>query len=378
MEYTQAEKVLQNAGYTVHSISSAQADIGHHKFLVSLSGKDLDEKTFTASFQSDLGIKWGTKTVDPLFGGEISLEREAAIYSLARDTGLPAPVVRLENGETPFLLEEVLQGKNMKEYVTALPKKQQRKAYLDAVRKVGALFARAHEVSFADYGDVVENNLCVMGGHSLAIANMVDTFEGGYAKRLHNIVTHNLAWNGHERSFTAEELGKVRDYLKKTLQDLEQVEEFPEPTFVLANLHRGNVLLNDAGEISGISQFNFAQAGVPAAEMYNAFWQFADAAVAPTAKVHAALVEAYQKSGGQFDPAEEATQKVMNVLNVNHFLRAATVYSSMRDRQDQSKPDLMRNRWGKRFKEEILFPLIEQGKVDYDLFSQIINEKWKP
>lgn len=366
MDKTQAQNVLQDAGYEVHSIELSQSDVGHVKYLVSLSGRQFDQPhTFNASFQSGLEQKWGAKTVESLFGGEISMQREAAIYQFAREElGLPAPVVRLEQGEKPFLLEEVLKGKTLQEYVAALPEEQRESAYLNAVLKVGALFAKAHGYkNLTAYGDMFGND-----NRDRAL----------YQDRLHDIVTHNLAWNGHEKTFSHEELEKVRDYLQKSLQALERVgDTLPEPILVLANLHRGNVNLDENVGIVGVSQFNFAQAGVPAAEMYNAFWQFANPAFAPTAKVHVTLLGGYHLTGGNFDPTDEATQQVMNILNVNHFLRAATIYSTMRDRQDPSKPDLMRNRWGKRFKEEILFPLIDEGKVDYDSFSRIINEKWK-
>lgn len=360
MDATQAQDTIQRAGYTVHHLEPAKADIGYDKFLVLLSGKSLDRpSTFTASFQSGLEKKWGEKTVEALFGGEISLAREADIYHFAHKARLPAPQVRLEGSDAegstlPFLLEEVLAGKPLKEYVAALPSERREGAYYEAVHKVGALFAQAHQAFLLEaYGDIA--------------SPQNDTPH--YLRRLRDIVSHNLAWNGHERVFSAAELDKVRTYFKAALDNLEGV-SFEKPCFVLANLHRGNVLLNESGEISGISQFNFAQAGIPAAEFYNAFWQFADKDVAPTTEVHAFLVKGYNDAGGQFDPKNETKEQVMRILDVNHFLRAATLYATKAN-------DPMRNRWGKRFKDEILFPIIERGEVDYDLFSGIINEKWK-
>ncbi len=356
----QAQHALSAEGYTVLDIQRERADIGHDKYRVMLDGH---ENPFVASFPSNLERAWGQRTIESLFGGEISLEREANIYALARECGLPAPRIR-QHGT--FLLENVMPGKTIKEYVSSLPPEEREAAYLDLVKHVGFVFARAHSKIFSAYGDV---GIVEEGRVS------VDNAREDYTDRLSDILTHNLAWNGHERSFTHRQLETVRAFVRETLDDLSNrgMDIFKDkfaPRLILANLHRGNVYVTD-GKITGISQFNFAQAGHPAAEFYNAFWQFADADVAPTPDVHQALLEGYKGGGRTFDTDDLRNRKVMRLLDVNHFLRAATIYATKRD-------EPMRNRWGKRFKKEIVLPLVNGEEPDYDLFSRIINEKWTP
>lgn len=359
MNTTNAKQIIESAGYQVGAIQPVQADIGHHKFRVDISGEH--SGTYTASFQSDLERKWGAAERESMFGGLISPQREAAIYDLARQAGIPAPVVEIAEGSegTHFLLEQVMEGKTVKGYIQGLPKDKQESAYLSLVSQVGELFAKASRVKFGEFGDV-------MGENKVANGRL------WYHQRLSDIVTHNLAWNGHERTFTSEELAEVRSHLQEMLEYQETTEgKGHSPRLVLANLHRGNVYVNDEGLVTGAAQFNFAQAGVPAAEWYNAMWQFADASVANTADVEEHLQMGYLRANGvPFNPDSPENQAIMNLLTASHFLRAATIYMNKKD-------DPMRNRWGARFKDDILFPVLREGKSDFDKFSEILNEKWQ-
>lgn len=372
MDLDQAKNSLGAAGYTVHSIQSTRADIGHDKYTVSVTGNEFAEpKVINASFQSELERRVGEQQYDSLFGGTISPAREEAIYRVARSVGIPAPVVTIARaiGEEPFLLEEQPSGTTVKEYVMALPQDQRKEAYLDIIHKIGALFARAHSHRFEHYGDVWGSEV-------------IDNATTNYTTRLKNILALNLAFNPHDQAFNPAELTETRKYAQDKLQSLNgmtldditfdghTVIHDASAVFVLANLHRGNVHVDENREIVHAGQFNFAQAGKPASEFYNAFWQFADAAVAPTADVHKALVEGYTTNGGKIDLDNPATKAIMDLLTLNHFVRAATIYSL-------KQGDPIRNRWGQRFKDDILFPLMRDGTVDYDTFSTIINEKWE-
>ncbi len=372
MDAKTAESHLFAAGYSAISpIEPVKSDIGHYQFKAVLVPIDAPEEVLPqevkVSFQSDLEKKWDQTTRESIYGGEISPQREAVIYDLARRLGLPAPKITLVTQDTPvpFLLESILPGQPLKEYISSLPTENRNEAYLQAMEKVGDLFAKAHILGgFRHYGDVVG-----------LLPDDVANRNSSYADRLRNVLAYNLGFNGHEEAFSPSELRKIRSSVQAGLQDLKELEAtlgMPGPVFVLANLHRGNVLLNEEGEITGISQFNFAQAAPPAAEFYNAFWQFADPEVSPyTLEVHSALMHGYKLQGSKafFNPDDLVDKKIMNLLTINHFLRATTIYSSKKD-------DPMRNRWGSRFKSEILFPALE-GHLEYDTFSRITSEKWE-
>ncbi|PIN73334.1 hypothetical protein COV20_03830 [Candidatus Woesearchaeota archaeon CG10_big_fil_rev_8_21_14_0_10_45_16] len=355
-----ARKAIEHIGFRVDSIKLVSTDIGHHKYRAQVLDCDDHHDSYDITFQSDLEKKWGEKTVESVFQGTISLERECEIYDYFVSFGVPGAAVKLGRAAdgTPFLLREALQGENIQNYVASLPEEQRQATYLGLMRKVGALFAYVQAVvplkEDEEYGDL-----------NLKIENSVDH----YSKRLERFLTGNLAWNPHEKVFNPAELDAVRVHARKSLEDVKGM-EFPAPVLVLANTHRGNIYLDESGEIDGFDQCNFAQAGIPAAEFYNAFWQFANPAFARTADVHKALVEGYRAADGTIDLDDTATRAAMRALDLNHFLRAATIYAT--------KPnDPMRNRWGHRFKDEIVMPLVEGADPDYDLFSQIINEKWE-
>lgn len=373
MDIAGAQHALEKAGYTVHSMQPVQADIGHDKYAASIVGNEFaDPKIVNVSFQSGLEQRVGPVQRESLFGGEISPVREEGIYRVARSLDIPAPVVTVTHpvGGDAFLLEEQPSGRSVKEYVMGLPEERRREAYIESVKNIGALFAHAHTHKFGHYGDVLGSD--IVGNATL-----------DYGTRLRNIWATNLAFNPHDQAFNPSELAEVRTYVQDKLQFLNGVSlddtlfdghtavTDSSAVFVLANLHRGNVYVDNQGNIVHVAQFNFAQAGKPASEFYNAFWQFADAAVAPTADVHAALVDGYKTAGGKLNLENDATRGIMDLLTLNHFVRAATIYTLKKD-------DPMRNRWGQRFKDEILFPLIREGTVDYDTFSRIINEKWNP
>ncbi len=364
MDLDGAVKAIESAGYTVASANQIENDIGHDKFAVRISGKEFGnhEVSYHATFQSDLEQHRGGRQVESLFGGEISPGREAAIYTLARHNGIPALDMKVIPGDPDFLLQEMPVGCDLKSYVVGIDAKEDRASiYLKAVRNVGALLARAHSVEFGRYGDVTG-----APGRAFVVNGRSD-----YTDRLNDIVSHNLAWNPHEVLFTSEELAEVRNYLRSML-DKTDFEGIASPSFVLANLHRGNVYVDDetGTEIIGTDGFNFAQAAPPVAEFYNAFWQFADPTIVTAQEAHNALLEGYWQEGGRFNPNSPTNQAVMDILTVNHFLRAATLYAAKPD-------DPMRNRWGERFKDEILLPTVRGDVISHDHFGTIINEKWK-
>ena len=87
-----AEKLLLKAGYEVNSLKQINEGSNHYVFVVTLkTGEKLICK-FAKIRETEKNI--GEAGLDTLFGGKLSLEREAYLFSMIKEkAGVPTPKV---------------------------------------------------------------------------------------------------------------------------------------------------------------------------------------------------------------------------------------------------------------------------------------------
>ena len=84
-------KALNQNNYSIAEIETLQGGSNHYVFSAkTITNEDLIIK-FPRIRETELEFLDGNR--DTLFGGQLSLEREAYLFDLIRDAGLPAPEV---------------------------------------------------------------------------------------------------------------------------------------------------------------------------------------------------------------------------------------------------------------------------------------------
>ena len=371
MDVSTVERDLENAGYEVHNqVTSFPGDISHLLFEATIFQRDSGEVPVykIVRYESDLE-KGGRESV---YGGQISLQREAAIYDLARKQGLPVTSTwgPHKGSERDFLVTLKPEGVTWKKYVDEVSIKGTKKErHFFILDQLGAYLARAHQVEFAMFGDVMPSGVDPHEGHQ------------DYHHRLAEVVKRNLANPAHQEFFDERQMGLMESYFShKLIEHKISAKGNEKPVLVLANVHRGDVYVDNSdsnwekkGKIVQMDGFNFAQAAPSATEFATVFLQITDTSIAGVEETQKRLLDAYRANGGTVDLDNPRSRLQVEILTANHFLRAATVYSSMK--LPNGKPDEMRREWGRAFKEDILTQIVFNSRIHYDLNSKLLNQK---
>ncbi len=370
MDVSTVQSDLEKAGFELHSsVTSVTGDISHLLFQAVISEKGSQETPVTKIVRYESDLEKSEDSRESIFGGKISLKREAAIYDLARKQGLPAVATwgPYKGSERDFLVTYVPEGKTWKQYVDeGADFAAMRGRHLFVVSQIGSYLAKAHRAEFPMFGDVMPFGL---EAHSS---------QSKYSDRLSEIITHNIDNPAHKEFFNPTQLDLLNAYFNKKLGEyaflgMPEGSVQPRSVFVLANIHRWNVRMDEAGRINYMDGFNFAQAAPAAAEFAAILLQATNTELASVEETQNRLLAAYRENGGVVDLNNPQSRLEIELLTANHFFRAATKYSTLNN-QDGS-PDEMRRGWATVFRDRILPPIIWKGQIDYDLNSETLNKK---
>ena len=350
MEIDKAILALESEGFEVHSIFPCPTGVSHHNFDVWLSD-DSEPQRYVARFESDLGKSNGRR-IDTIYGGVMSLEREAALCKLVREKAeLPAPEIKGPYTKSePFILAEYMLGKLWGEYL-----QQQNyscRAFLNSLELLGEDVGKAHSVTFDAFGDVT--------------GNYVDNPNANFSARLEQIIRRNLQNNGDK--FRTNERKKVEEYFRTALNDVKKLLENEKPVLILADIHSNNFMVDAVGKPIGYFDLEFCQAGVPALEIYNLSLQLFPLFNQDLfTEARNAFLRGYRTNGLRYEPNESKNKEVEKVLAANHFFRAAAVY--------QKFTEGPRVGWADNFK-KILFGIIDDGMIDYVGFKNTVRPQF--
>jgi len=166
-----AQKALIEAGYPVKELHTIEEGSNHFVFIVVLHDTSRLICKFAKVRKTEQNI--GSANRDTLFGGLLSLEREAYLFSMIRDKAeVPTPKVygihRSEYGT--FIVLEYMTGISQKEYMKQSGYSKQ--AFLNSMEYLGRDFAKIQQVTFPSFGNIMENSIIDPSG----LTNFSDRF----------------------------------------------------------------------------------------------------------------------------------------------------------------------------------------------------------
>ncbi len=179
MNTCDAAEALEKKGHKVDSIARIPEGANHYVFDVTLQNGTNAIAKFAATRYTEEGLV--ASGTDTLFGGRLTLDREAAIFDMTRNEAkLPAPMVyashRCAGGD--FLLLEKLEGTSFTKYLKNCHYSMN--AFLKTMEYLGADIAKAQSVRFNSFGNIMARDEIEPSD----IRNFADRFLGVTGMRL--------------------------------------------------------------------------------------------------------------------------------------------------------------------------------------------------
>lgn len=299
---------------------------------------------------------------DTLYGGKLSLEREAYLYSLVKESiQLPAPKV-FGIHQSPigdYILVEKMLGESHYDYIKNSGYSLH--AFLKSVDFLGQDFAKVQKIQFPSYGDVMDKGVVSPGG----IGNFADRFLG--------VMENRFKLAEGKKSFNSQELNDVTSFFTVQFNKLRNnldIQHDPA-TLIFTDMHVRNFFVADTGRPSGYFDLESCQAAPAALEFYGFnFFIFNFFDEETFERSQDAFLEGYSKAGGD---AVSLDSELVHLLAGCRLLELAESYWGF--------VDGLRDNWGEQFK-RLLFDYMSTGKVDYmavgDIFRQRDKQPRKP
>lgn len=327
------------------------------------------EKGMRGTMQQSNG-QWvryeGETKVDPVYLGEVPLSREKALFDVARPLGVPTPEVvgegTLKSGPHYLLLQN-LPGVAWNKFVE--DKNFALAPYLASLHSLGETIGRAHTHLYHLYGDAFG-------------ATDVRSAVANFADRLEDVTSRRLTAAQQKGALSDEELGRVKDYFTAQLHALGSclTSEIVPSRLVITNLHNTNFLVEpNSGEVTGIPDMKFSQAGPAALDVYYAMLQQGSYFNRETlSKARDAFMEGYN-AVAQYDPTNSVNLGLEHVLSMGHTLAAVTAYHGIHPAKDS-----LRSPWAGQFK-DLLLRGVDEGPDGYNAlaagFADVLRTKTK-
>ena len=355
MDISAVRSVLVSAGYQPASLTAIQEGSNHDVFDVLLEdGRSVICK-FAKVRHTELGI--AAANTDTLFGGRLSLDREAHLLSMAKEQGgLPVPKV-FGTHDSPlgkFIMVEKCPGISF----TASQKAHGYRLdfFLSSLRALGADFGKLHRnIQFSSFGNIMSD--CIEPG----TANFADRFLSVTEMRIDRAV--------RKGTFTPAETEQVRSFFHSRFEELRPrltVEAAP-PVMVFTDMHGENFFVDENGVPSGYFDLESSQAAPAALEFYGfRFFLFTFYDQETFAKAEEAFFSGYRAAGGPFAPKDDMDDALIRLLAGCRLLELAQSYWGY--------VDGIRDNWAQEMK-DLLFQYMERDVVDYSALGAIWRER---
>lgn len=353
-----AKKLLSKAGHEVKDIQLIPEGSNHKVFIVTT--KDNVKMICKFPTQRYTENNMSIANVDTLYGGELSLKREASLYTLAREKGyVPTPKVyvlcNIDGFE--FILLEMMSGVSFREYVHnnnySLDK------FLNSLELLGADFAGIQSITFESYGDIMSQD-------KISPSNLTN-----FADRFSKIIKRRIDKANKKGVFTSHELELVTNFFFRRLEEFHpylSIDKKP-PVMVFTDMHADNYFVDESGKPSGYFDLESSQAAPAELEFYGLkFFLFNYFDEDTMCKAEKAFYKGYISSGGKYAPKDEIDNTLIDFLSGCRLLELTESYWGYIDG--------LRDLWGYKMK-AILLNYILYGKVDYIAISNIYREKTK-
>lgn len=351
-----AHQALTQEGYSVREITQIPEGSNHHVFDILLSdGTSAICKFSKRRYTEQNLVKENT---DTLFGGKLSLEREAFLYSLVKHSAmLPAPEVygihQSEIGD--FILVEKMSGESFKKYLER--SNYSKKSFLHTIKALGRDFAKVHNITFSSFGNVMADGVIDPQG----ITN--------FSRRFSSVMDMRINLAEVKGALNADELSEVSRFFDSKFNDLRETFDIKNSpaVLVLTDFHADNFFVDKTGIPCGYFDLESCQAAPAALEFYGLhfflFNYFDEDTYSQAAKV---FYESYTQAGGKYAPHTPYDYQIIDFLAACRLLELAESYWGYIDG--------LRDTWGERIK-ALLYNYMDCGRVDYMALGDIFRER---
>lgn len=351
-----AHKALTREGYSVREITQIPEGSNHHIIDVLLSdGTSAICRFSKRRYTEQRLIKENT---DTLFGGKLSLEREAFLYSLVKHSAkLPAPEVygihQSEIGD--FIVVEKMPGESFKRYLQR--SNYSKKSFLHTMRALGRDFAKVHEITFSSFGNVMADGVI----DPKRITN--------FSRRFSSVMDMRINLAEVKEAFSPYELSEVRRFFDSKFNDLRETFDIRNSpaVLVLTDFHADNFFVDKNGIPCGYFDLESCQAAPAALEFYGLhFFLFNYFDEDSYHQAKKAFYESYTQEGGKYAPKTPCDYQVIDFLSACRLLELTESYWGYIDG--------LRDTWGERIK-ALLYTYMDSGKIDYLALGDIFRER---
>jgi hypothetical protein len=351
-----AYRALTKEGYSVSEITQIPEGSNHHVFDILLSdGNSAICKFSKRRYTEQKLVKENT---DTLYGGKLSLEREAFLYSLVKHSAkLPAPEVygihESEIGD--FVVVEKMPGESFKKYIDR--HNYSERSFLHVMRALGRDFAKVHEITFSSFGNVMADGFIDPQG----LTNFADRFS--------SVMDMRIKLAEAKGALNAQELCEVRTFFDDKFNDLRETFDIKSSpaVLVLTDFHGDNFFVDENGIPCGYFDLESCQAAPAALEFYGLhFFLFNYFNEDAYHQAERAFYESYTQEGGKYAPNTPHDYQVIDFLAACRLLELTESYWGYIDG--------LRDTWGERTK-TLLYDYMDCGKLDYIALGDIFRER---
>ena len=351
-----AKVALEDNGYEVKAIQSIDEGSNHFVFDVMLAGNRPAICKFAKIRATEEGLYESSR--DTLFGGRLSLEREAYLFQMIREkAGVPTPEVygTYESPYGKFILLERMNGISQKECMRRSGFSKQ--TFLDSMEFLGRDFAKVQNITFSSFGNIMADSVIEPAG----ISNFSDRFR--------SVIDMRIQRCQQKQVFSPEETVRVTQFFHEMLEKLRphfDTQATP-PVLVFTDMHAENFFTDEQGMPTGYFDLESAQAAPAALEFYGFrffLYNFYDTACFQEAE--AAFFRGYQAAGGKYAPACPADDSAIDFLAGCRLLELAQSYWGYIDG--------IRDSWGQEMK-RLLLAYMDSGQVDYNAIGAVWRQR---
>lgn len=351
-----ATQLLCKANFKVKDIKLIPEGSNHKVFIVTLNDDSKVICKFPIQRHTEDGIT--EKHTDTLFGGELSLKRESALYTLARVSGqVPAPLVySLCNvDEYDFIVLELMKGKSFREYVSE--NNYSVDTFLRSIERLGQDFAKIQNFQFKSFGNIISET-------SIEPSN-IDNF----ADRFSSIINNRIDKANTKGVFTSSELNLVNKYFTSKIDSFRPYLDIKSkpPVMIFTDMHADNYFVDAHGIPSGYFDLESSQAAPAELEFYGfRFFLFNYFDKETMIKAESKFFKAYKNAGGKYAPETQVDHELIDFLSACRLLELAESYWGYIDG--------LRDNWAIKIK-LILLNYILYNDLDYIALADIFREK---
>lgn len=356
IDVKKAKYSLEECGYIVEEIHAINEGSNHYVFDVVLEGNKPAICKFAKIRDTEVGISEDNK--DTLFGGTLSLNREAYLFRMIlEETGVATPEVYGFHDSTygEFILVEKIYGMSHKECMKINGYSKQ--IFLDSMYHLGKDFADVQNVTFSSFGNIMEDSVIEPEG----IKNFADRFKGIVKTRIDKCVVKKV--------FDSNEAKIVKDSLYKKLEEFAPSlsTEAAPPVLIFTDMHAENFFTDKDGVPTGYFDLESAQAAPAALEFYGfRFFLFNFYDDNCFQEAEKSFFKGYTEANGKYAPKTPEDSEFIDFLAACRLLELSESYWGYIDG--------IRDNWGEEMK-ALLFHYIDTNIVDYNSIGAIWRQR---